>query len=247
MHFPSTQEIIDHVINWMSTGGYFVLFGLLFACGLGLPLPEDIPLICAGALVANGKMSLLPTAIIAWCGIIGGDCMLYMLGKKFGLEITRLPLIGGHLTKARIERVEGLYEKYGVGVIFLGRMLAGIRGAMVAAAGAIRYNFAKFLVADGLGAVVSGGFFLFVGHWLGKNLTEDRIARFKHVFLAGGLLAIAIFATWIVWRKRQRPIADHVVKALAAENPEPVSVENIAENLDVDAPRGVEYPSTQKS
>ena len=243
MHIPSTQEIIDHVIAWMSTGGYFVLFGLLFACGLGLPLPEDIPLICAGALVANGKMSLPLTAFVAWCGIIGGDCMLYTLGKKFGLEITRVPLIGSHLTKSRIERVEHLFEKYGVGVIFLGRMLAGIRGAMVVAAGAIRYNFATFLVADGLGAVVSGGFFLFVGHWLGRNLTEERIVRFKHFFLAGGLLAIAIFVVWILWSKRHRPLTDHVVKALGPESPSPLSVENLA----VDAPPSREYPSSQKT
>jgi membrane protein DedA with SNARE-associated domain len=243
MHIPSTQEIIDHVITWMSTGGYFVLFGLLFACGLGLPLPEDIPLICAGALVANGKMSFMLTAITAWCGIIGGDFMLYSLGKKFGLEITRIPVIGSHLTKSRIQRVERLFEKYGVGVIFLGRMLAGIRGAMVVAAGAIRYNFATFLIADGLGAVVSGGFFLFVGHWLGKNLTEERIVRFKHFFLAGGLIAIAIFIAWILWRKRHRPLADHVVKALTPESAPPLAVGNLA----VDAPASPEYPSNQKT
>src|SRR5882672_8995215 len=31
------------------TGGVIVVFALLFACGLGLPLPEDIPLIISGA------------------------------------------------------------------------------------------------------------------------------------------------------------------------------------------------------
>jgi membrane protein DedA with SNARE-associated domain len=208
MHLPSTQEILDHVSAWISTGGYFVLFGLLFACGLGLPLPEDIPLIVAGALVANGKMSLLFAAITAWCGIIGGDCMLYMLGRKFGLGITRVPFIGSHLTAARIKRVELLFQKYGVGVIFIGRMFAGIRGAMVVAAGTIRYHFATFIVADGMGAVVSGGFFMFVGHWLGRNLTEERIIRFKHLFLAGGLVVAAIFIGWILWRRRYAPATD---------------------------------------
>src|SRR6185295_18583359 len=96
----------DSVEQWIEAGGYFVLFGLLFACGLGLPMPEDIPLMIAGALVANGKMHLAFACVIAWCGIIGGDCVLYHLGKKFGLEITRVPFIGKHLTKERIEKVE---------------------------------------------------------------------------------------------------------------------------------------------
>jgi membrane protein DedA with SNARE-associated domain len=207
---------ITKIQTWLLAGGYFVLFGLLFACGLGLPLPEDIPLIAAGALIANGKMNLLIAAITAWCGIIGGDCVLYTMGRKFGLEITRVPFIGSHLTKARIERVKLLFDKYGTGVVFLGRMFAGIRGAMVVAAGAIQFNFATFIVADGLGAVVSGGFFMFVGHWLGKNLSEEKIVRFKHFFIAGGLIAALVFVGWILWRRRHKPLGDHVVKKLAS-------------------------------
>src|SRR4051812_36596470 len=80
--------------GWISTVGYPALFGLLFACGLGLPLPEDIPLVIAGALIARGTMHWVPAAICAWCGIIGGDLILYFLGRKFGLEITRVPVIG---------------------------------------------------------------------------------------------------------------------------------------------------------
>ena len=53
----------EHVQRWMYTGGYFVLFGLLFACGLGLPLPEDFPLLVAGARVAAGKMHLEVDAV----------------------------------------------------------------------------------------------------------------------------------------------------------------------------------------
>jgi membrane protein DedA with SNARE-associated domain len=130
-----------------------------------------------------------------------------------------VPLIGRHLTQSRIQRVQLLFEKYGIGVIFIGRMFAGARGAMVVAAGAIRYNFATFIVADGLGAVVSGGFFLFVGHWLGKNLSEEKIKRFKLYFASGGIVVAAVFIGWILWRRRHRPVTDHVVDKLTKVNP----------------------------
>jgi len=143
---------IETVNHWISTGGYVVLFGLLFACGLGLPLPEDIPLIIAGALISQGKMTWGVAAVCAWLGIIGGDVVLYHIAKKFGMEITRVPFIGKHVTRQRIERVEKLFDKYGVGVIAIGRLFAGIRGAMVVCAGAIRYNFIVFVIADGFAA-----------------------------------------------------------------------------------------------
>src|SRR5208282_2653880 len=106
---------------WVEHGGYVVLFLLLFSCGLGVPIPEDIPLLAAGILVGSGKMKLAVAAVVAWCGIIGGDCVLYHIGKHFGLEITRVRFIGRHLTRARIERAEQLFAKYGVLVVGVGR------------------------------------------------------------------------------------------------------------------------------
>jgi len=72
------------VSHWVERYGYAGLFGVLFSCGLGFPLPEDIPLLAAGTMVANGRLDFALVAICAWCGIIGGDCVLYHIGKKFG-------------------------------------------------------------------------------------------------------------------------------------------------------------------
>src|SRR4051812_49448370 len=162
--------------RWVSergfTGGVIIVFLLLFACGLGLPLPEDIPLIVAGAVLCTSTKSWIITATACWCGIIGGDCIIYFMGRRYGMEITRVPLIGKHLTRERVQRVEGLFEQYGVGVVGIGRLFAGIRGAVVFVAGAIRFNFVKFLIVDGLAAIVSGGLFMLLGHWIGEKLND---------------------------------------------------------------------------
>lgn len=189
--------------SWIEAGGYFVLFGLLFACGLGLPLPEDIPLIIAGILIANGKMHVVHAAIAAWCGIIGGDIMLYHLGKKFGLEITRLPFIGKHLNKERITQLEQKFDEYGIFVVAIGRLVAGVRGVMVVAAGAARFNFWKFVITDGISAFFSGGLFVLLGYALGQ-LDEQKIREFKYFFICG-VIAIAATATAILlWRRRRK-------------------------------------------
>src|SRR5689334_12695210 len=153
----------ERVEIWIEAGGIFVLFGLLFACGLGLPLPEDVPLLLGGYFVALGKMKLLWVAVVAWCGIIAGDCVLYSLARRYGLNITRVPFVGKHVTKERILWAEQKFERWGVWVVGVCRMFAGVRGAMVIAAGAIRFNFLKFIIADGLAAIVSGGLFVFLG------------------------------------------------------------------------------------
>lgn len=196
----------DHVQLWLERGSYAVLFGLLFSCGLGLPLPEDIPLLMAGALVARGKMHLALAAMCAWCGIIGGDCMLYTLGRKYGLEVRRLPMIGRHLPQHRVDQVHGMFEKWGVWVVTVGRMFAGIRGAMVVVAGAIRFTFWKFLLADGLAAVVSGGLFLALGYLFGAKMDwlRDKVEEGKKWALLG-VLVIAVGATvWVLLHRRAK-------------------------------------------
>ena|ERR1044071_3531580 len=211
-------ETFEH---WLIAGGYFVLFGLLFACGLGLPLPEDIPLLLAGYFVSQppgspGKMELWIAGICAWFGIIGGDCMLYSFGKRYGLNITRVPFVGKHVTKDRIEKAEHLFERYGILVVAVARLMAGIRGAMVVAAGTIRFNFAKFLIADGLAALVSGGLWIWLGWWIGKkvgsvNELMERIRPYSHWALIITLALVLILLVYMIWRLRKHETVTEAV------------------------------------
>ncbi len=203
MHLPDPQQ----VNHWIQNGGPPVLFGLLFACGLGLPLPEDIPLITAGAMIATGRMHPVVAAVCAWLGIIGGDCVLYHLGKAFGMEITRVPVIGRHVTRERLEAVERRFDKHGVWVVAVGRLFAGIRGAMVVCAGAIRFPFWKFLIADGLAAIVSGGLFMLLGYWFGNQMEklQGHVHAVKRWTLVGAVtLVVAVAAWWLISQRRRR-------------------------------------------
>jgi membrane protein DedA with SNARE-associated domain len=215
MDFLALLPDFNTINNWLEAGGYLVLFLILFSMGLGLPVPEDIPLIISGALIAHGKFHWVPAGIAAWCGIMGGDIVLYHLGKKFGLEITRVPFIGKHVTRQRIERVEGLFERYGVWVVAVGRLFAGIRGAMVVAAGAIRFRFVTFVIADGFAALVSGGLFMLLGYWLGQNMTAlmRDVERVK-LYLGIGV-AVLVVAGGVYWwwrRKKHTTLSDVALK-----------------------------------
>lgn len=198
----------ERVEAWVTWGGSFVIFGLLFACGLGMPLPEDIPLLVGGYFVGQGKMHLVVLAILAWLGIIGGDCVLYHLSRRYGMGVTRLPLIGRHVTEKRILWAEQKFERYGIWVVATCRMFAGVRGAMVIAAGAIRFNFIKFIIADGIAAVVSGGLFVYLGYLAGKHLgsiddVRRRIKHYEHYVILGAVVVVLLFTLYFVWRHRR--------------------------------------------
>ncbi len=216
---PTTVE------HWVQVGGPLVIFALLFACGLGLPMPEDIPLVIGGFFAAKGQMHLTMVCVLAWLGIIGGDCVLYHLGKRYGLNVTRIRFVGKHFTKERILKAEKLFERYGIWVVAIGRLFAGIRGAMVVAAGAIRFNFVKFVIADAMAALVSGGLFIALGYYLGKKLgsvseVRHRIEPYQTWVVLGIGLLVLVGIGWLWWRhKRHKRIVDAVMDEALEKGP----------------------------
>jgi len=195
------------VRHWLDTGGYGALFGLLLSCGLGVPIPEDVPLIAAGILIAKHQWLLAIAAPLAWLGIVGGDCILYTLGYFFGEKIVEVPVIGKHVTLARIKRAEDLFRKYGIWMVAIGRLFMGIRGAMVVTAGTSRFKFGKFIIADGIAAVFSGGMFLLLGYCGGKYGGDmvHRVKTFRYIiWTIAGVLAIVLVIFFFHRDRRER-------------------------------------------
>lgn len=197
----------ETISRWVEAGGVYVLFLLLFSCGLGVPLPEDIPLILGGIGIAFWGFDPIAVGIACWAGIIGGDVCLYFLGRSYGHNIRKLPVIGKHISEQNLQKVERLFARYGIWVVAIGRLFAGIRGAMVVAAGTTRFNFLKFLIADGLAALVSGGLFVWLGWWGGKKIFSDVEHAKKYIgYIVGALIVVAI--AYYFWRRWRNSIAE---------------------------------------
>ena len=59
---------------------YVGIFLVLLLCGLGLPLPEDVPIILSGYLAHLGAVEFWPALAANLLGIMAGDLATYGLG-----------------------------------------------------------------------------------------------------------------------------------------------------------------------
>ena len=66
---------------------YAGLFLVLMLCGLGLPVPEELPLLTGGFLVYRGITQFPTTLVISLVGVIAGDNSLFFLGRRFGTGV----------------------------------------------------------------------------------------------------------------------------------------------------------------
>ncbi|HYR54969.1 MAG TPA: DedA family protein, partial [Myxococcaceae bacterium] len=63
---------------------YLVIFGVLVACGLGVPLPEDISLVTGGFLAYLEVANLFVMMGVGFVGILCGDSVIFLAGRRFG-------------------------------------------------------------------------------------------------------------------------------------------------------------------
>ena len=171
-----------------------VLF-ILITCGLGIPLPEDVPLIAGGYLVArSGSLPLMIATGLA--GILIGDSMIFRAGQTYGEKLLETRL-GRHIPGERLQRIIHLFDKHGAKFILVARFVPGLRAVTYFVAGTTGVPFWKFLLFDGIAACVSAPAWVILGWWARKHNMIHRALRISsHAELALLLFFAAIAVGW---------------------------------------------------
>lgn len=158
---------------------YAIVFGILVACGLGFPLPEDIPLIATGYLVWDETMSWAPAIAVTMGGVLIGDTILFFLGRRLGMRILHGERPPSFLNPDKIRRTRAYIRKYGDKIVFIARFVAGFRAVAFFMAGAMKMPYSRFIWLDGLAALLSVPLWIGIGYGLG-HMFGDEISAILH-------------------------------------------------------------------
>ena len=190
---------------------YLAVLLVLVACSLGLPLPEDVPLLTGGFLAHRGLASLWLMIPVAMVGVLAGDIVLFSLGRRFGHHIVEHRGIRRLVNPSRLLAAERLFARHGAKIIFAGRFLPGLRPMIFVASGVLRVPLWKFIAINGAAACISVPTLVLLGKYFGHNL--DRIqtdVRFAMHMLAMGAIVAALIAGAIYLYRRQRGLVASV-------------------------------------
>ncbi|MGH7169702.1 MAG: DedA family protein [Gemmataceae bacterium] len=147
---------------------------------------------------------MLPVCI---AGVVLSDIILYSLGWWGGERLKRSRWMTHLLPPQRRQRTEENFHRYGVSILVFGRLVPGIRAPLFLTAGSMRLPLPRFLLADGLGAVVGNSFFFFLGYWLGdsvKTLIEGVEERLKPILI---IVAVGLVVAYLLWLFLRHPVS----------------------------------------
>ncbi|WP_224249822.1 DedA family protein [Hyalangium gracile] len=203
------EDLLTHLLS--DTQGIFAyatVFLILLACGLGVPLPEDISLILGGFLAHKGAASLPVMMVVGFAGILAGDSLIFYFGRKLGKNVGRKP--GGFfariITPEKRAKVEGLFQKHGQKIVMIARFMPGVRAVTYFTAGSVGMSYWRFIFWDGLAALLSAPVFVFLGFHFGSEL-DYLIGQLKRSQTAVLIALAVIGAIWFVWHRRKTAAA----------------------------------------
>jgi membrane protein DedA with SNARE-associated domain len=184
--------------------GYAMVVVLVFAEGVGLPLPGETALITAAAFAAqHNRLSITGVVIASVIGAAGGGLGGYWIGRTGGLSV--LERHGRYIgvTKARIARARKFFTEHGPKAVFAARFIAILRMFAGLLAGVTHMRFWLFFLWNALGAIAWSLLFGTLGYLFGNNLPwlEKEIGRTSLVVL-GVVIVIAIF----FWHRHRRRV-----------------------------------------
>ena len=143
--------------------GYLGIALILVLGGLGLPIPEEAPIIVAAILSRNGTLSW-PLAIASCLGgVLLGDMVVYFLGYFYGEKVLSLRLTRRLLTRQREAQIKGYFHRHGFKILVSGRFVPGFRTAAYLTAGILKLPPVKLLLTDVVAASLSHAFDVRVG------------------------------------------------------------------------------------
>jgi len=205
------EQVIEHFT-------YVGIFLVLFAAGLGVPIPEELPIAGAAALASQGIVKWWIALPVCFVAVVAGDVVLYWVGHHWGERILDWRIVRRILPKSREATLLESYRRHGVKIVFTARHIMGLRAAAFLTAGIAKIPFWKFLAVDGGAALIGVPIGFGLAHVLAEQLYHLADALRWDRWLI--LLALLVFAGglgYVVHRRmrKNRKIAEVLGKPRA--------------------------------
>jgi membrane protein DedA with SNARE-associated domain len=172
--------LVGLIFSYIEHFTYLGLFVTLTLCGLGLPVPEDIPLLVGGFLAHKGVTRYPITLIVALLGVIAGDNSLYFIGRGVGSNLLSSLGLKRADGKNHLDRMHAFMHRHGHLAIFYARFFPGFRALVYLSAGSFRVTPGRFFFYDLAGAAISVPVVVTLGYVFGDQL--EQVFRFIGIF-----------------------------------------------------------------
>ncbi len=193
------ETLSTFIIHFIQSIGYFGIFILMALDSMLIPIPSEITMPFAGYLASQGTLSLPIVIVMGALGNVVGSLLGYYIG--FFLEekvlVAFINKYGKYIliTEKDYDKSKHWFTKYGSSVVFLARLVPGVRTFISLAAGMFAMGIKRFFIYTLLGCLIWSALLTYIGYYLGSkwDTLGPVFHNFQIVIVATVLIAIGLF------------------------------------------------------
>lgn len=169
------------------------------------PIPSEIVLPLAGFTASQGSLSLVAVLISTTLGSLVGAVVLYVLGRRLGLD--RLKRVADKMPLTEVEdvdRTDAWFDRHGAKAVFFGRMIPVFRSLISVPAGVNKMRMPGFMILTLCGSALWNTVLVLAGYFLGEQWyrVESSVGILQYVVLALVVAAVVFFVVRRIRRRR---------------------------------------------
>ncbi len=164
-----------------------------------IPIPSEVTMPFSGFLASQGSLSYIYVVLVGTLANLVGSLVAYYIGyfleesvlvrliKKYGKYVL--------LSEHEYEKAGTWFKKYGDKVIFISRLLPGIRTVISLPAGMFEMDIKKFVIYTTLGCLIWSTLLTYIGFTLGAhwNSLEPYYRKFEFFIIALIVIGIIVY------------------------------------------------------
>ena len=167
-------EALEHFV---ASASPLLIFTIIFLASyienIFPPIPGDTILVFGAYLVGRGNLSFELALATTLLGSVLGFMSIYYIGRRYGRGFI-FKRQQKWFSAESLERVDRLFNRWGYGVVFINRFMAGLRSVIALFAGMGHLSWRKVLVLSFISSLFWNGALIWIGARLGKNWSLIR-------------------------------------------------------------------------
>ena len=182
---------MDEAVSYLIRHGYAVLFIWVAAEQFALPVPSEPVLLASGALAGTGQLRLSLAIMVGVAASLLDDVVWYEIGRSRGSLVLRFLCRISLQPDSCVRRSQETFARYGARSLLVAKFVPGLNTVAQPLAGIVGMPRRRFLLFDGLGALLWIGGYTALGYVFSDQL--ERVGRYGE-YLGTWLIAMLLGA-----------------------------------------------------
>ena len=178
--------------NWVETGGYWAVVGLMAMESSIFPVPSEVVMPPAAILAQQGKMNIWGVILAGTFGSWLGSAITYAVARWVGRPLVMKYGKIFFCPPEKVERAERFLLRYDASGIFFARLLPVVRHLISIPAGIVRMRFGMFSLMTTVGSFI----WCAILSWYGWGVGERSPDLMKNP--EGLINAVKTESLWLV-------------------------------------------------